>query len=74
MWRGPFFTQVFASHFNATASRVPVPALASESQGYEGAMALAAAAVGVQSGSHSMCLHPGSSNAHSPYSQTVRST
>ncbi|KAF8267184.1 hypothetical protein EI94DRAFT_1802120 [Lactarius quietus] len=44
MWCGPLFLQVFASHFNAISSRVPIPELGSESQAYHGAMALAAAA------------------------------
>ncbi len=46
MWRGPLFLQVFASQINATSSRVIIPELGSESQGYQAAMALAAAAVG----------------------------
>ncbi|KAI9438747.1 hypothetical protein H4582DRAFT_2076375 [Lactarius indigo] len=45
MWRGPLFLQVFASQFNATTSRVVVQELDSETQGYVGAMALAAAAL-----------------------------
>ncbi|KAH9023451.1 hypothetical protein EDB85DRAFT_1894781 [Lactarius pseudohatsudake] len=45
MWRGPLFLQVFASQFNATTSRIVIPELDSETQGYEGAMALAAAAL-----------------------------
>ncbi|KAH9071089.1 hypothetical protein EDB83DRAFT_2517683 [Lactarius deliciosus] len=45
MWRGPLFLQVFASHLNATTSRVIVTELDSETQGYEGAMGLAAAAL-----------------------------
>ncbi|KAH9046396.1 hypothetical protein EDB83DRAFT_2523389 [Lactarius deliciosus] len=43
MWRGPLFLQVFASHLNATTSRIIVTELDSETQGYEGAMGLAAA-------------------------------
>jgi hypothetical protein len=46
MWRGPIFLQVFASQLNGTSSRVSIPELGSETQGYKGAMALAAAAVG----------------------------
>ena len=49
MWRGPIFLQVFASQFTATSSRVPILELYSENQNYKGAMALAAAAVGVGS-------------------------
>ncbi|KAH8985961.1 hypothetical protein EDB86DRAFT_3083187 [Lactarius hatsudake] len=45
MWCGPLFLQVFASHLNATTSRVIVTELDSETQGYEGAMGLAAAAL-----------------------------
>ncbi|KAI9432780.1 hypothetical protein H4582DRAFT_2083171 [Lactarius indigo] len=45
MWRGPLFLQVFASQFNATTSCVVVQELDSETQGYVGAMALAAAAL-----------------------------
>ena len=45
MWCGPLFKQVFASHFIACNSRVRVPELDSETQGHNGAMALAAAAV-----------------------------
>jgi hypothetical protein len=45
MWCGPLFIPVFASHFLATANHVAIPDLDTESQGYEGAMALAAAAV-----------------------------
>ncbi|KAN0130534.1 hypothetical protein V8E53_009217 [Lactarius tabidus] len=45
MWRGPLFLQVFVSQLNATTSRVPIPELGSETQLYDGAMALAAAAV-----------------------------
>ncbi|KAF8257622.1 hypothetical protein EI94DRAFT_1817313 [Lactarius quietus] len=45
MWHGPLLLQVFASHFNAISSRVPIPELGSKSQGYNGAMALAAAAI-----------------------------
>jgi hypothetical protein len=45
MWRGPLFLQVFASHLNGTASRFPSPELNSEDHSYQGAMALAAAAV-----------------------------
>ncbi|KAI9431350.1 hypothetical protein H4582DRAFT_2085196 [Lactarius indigo] len=45
MWCGPLFLQVFASQFNATTSRVVVQELDSETQGYVGAMALAATAL-----------------------------
>ncbi|KAH9061853.1 hypothetical protein EDB83DRAFT_2520289 [Lactarius deliciosus] len=45
MWRDPLFLQVFASHLNATTSRVIVTELDSETQGYKGAMGLAAAAL-----------------------------
>jgi hypothetical protein len=46
MWRGPHFVQVLASHFNATTLHVLIQELNSESQRCDGAMALAAAAVG----------------------------
>ncbi|KAF8257020.1 hypothetical protein EI94DRAFT_1819346 [Lactarius quietus] len=45
MWHGPLFLQVFASHFNTISFRVPIRELGSESQGYNGAMALAATAI-----------------------------
>ncbi|KAH8995507.1 hypothetical protein EDB86DRAFT_2829421 [Lactarius hatsudake] len=45
MWHGPLFLQVFASHLNATTSRIIVTELDLETQGYEGAMGLAAAAL-----------------------------
>jgi hypothetical protein len=72
MWRGPMFLQIFASQLNATSSRVSISELGSEIQGYEGAMALAAAAVGdVPVHTCSICLDLGSSNARSLYLQIV---
>lgn len=68
MWRGPLFLQTLAYQFGATASRVPIPNLGSERQGYEGAMAIAAAAVGiVLLNVHCLCLTPDSLSAHSLY-------
>lgn len=67
MWHGPLFLQTLAYQFNATASRVPIPKLGSESQGYEGAMAIAAAAVHVVPlGACLLCLPSDSLNALSP--------
>ncbi len=69
MWRGPLFLQVFASQLNVTSSRVSIPELGSETQGYTGAMALAAAAVGgALNFTCSMCLELGSLNGPSPCS------
>jgi hypothetical protein len=46
MWCGPLFLQVFTTQLNSTTTRVHISELGSEDQRYDGAMALAAAAVG----------------------------